>query len=82
MNEYTTSYRGFNIIKLKNFDMNLVKASGYSFFMGTIHYLKLANANMIETPIVFNDRVYGVSKIPKIEIFRTFFNLIKYSLKK
>ena len=82
LNEYTTSYRGFNIIKLKNFDMNLVKASGYSFFMGTIHYLKLANANMIETPIVFNDRVYGVSKIPKIEIFRTFFNLIKYSLKK
>lgn len=82
LNEHTTSYRGFNLVNLKNFNLNLVNASGYSFFMGTINALKLINASMIETPIIFNDRIYGVSKIPKIEIFRTFFNLIKYSLKK
>jgi|TARA_B110000971_G_C20021734_1_gene506679 dolichol-phosphate mannosyltransferase len=78
LNEHTTSYRGFNLIKLKNFDLDKVNAAGYSFFMGTIHALKLSGHTMIETPIVFNDRLYGVSKIPKIEIFRTFINLLKF----
>ena len=82
LHEHTTSYRGFNLNKLKSFDLNLVKASGYSFFMGTIHSLKLNNARMYEIPIIFSDRIYGESKIPKIEIFRTLFNLIKFSLRK
>ena len=35
-NEFTTSYRGFNISKLKDFHLNKVKNKGYSFFMGTL----------------------------------------------
>ena len=82
LNEHTTSYRGFNINNLKNFNLSKVKAGGYSFFMETIYRLKLDNFSMIEIPIIFNDRIHGQSKIPKIEIFRTLFNLIKISLKK
>jgi dolichol-phosphate mannosyltransferase len=82
LNEHTTSYRGFNINELKNFNLDKVKAGGYSFFMETIYKLKLDNFSMVEIPIIFNDRIYGQSKIPKIEIFRTLFNLIKISLKK
>jgi hypothetical protein len=82
LNEHTTSYRGFNINKLKNFNLGKVKAGGYSFFMETIYRLKLGNFSMVEMPIIFNDRIYGQSKIPKIEIFRTLFNLIKILLKK
>ena len=33
-NEFTTSYRGFNLSKLKNFDFNMINSKGYSFFMG------------------------------------------------
>ena len=80
LNEHTTSYRGFNVVKLKSFSLNLVKSSGYSFFMGTIHLLKSNNVSMCEIPIIFNDRVHGISKIPKIEIFRTIFNLLKFIL--
>ena len=80
LNEHTTSYRGFNLVKLKSFSLNLVKSSGYSFFMGTIHLLKLKNVSMCEIPIIFNDRIHGISKIPKIEIFRTIFNLLKFIL--
>jgi len=80
LNEHTTSYRGFNLVKLKSFSLNLVKSSGYSFFMGTIHILKLNNVSMCEIPIIFNDRIHGISKIPKIEIFRTIFNLLKFIL--
>ena len=82
LNEYTSSYRGFNLNKLKDFSLNKIKAGGYSFFMGTIYKLKLDNIKMIEIPIIFNDRHHGKSKIPKIEIFRTLFNLIKILLKK
>jgi len=82
LDEHTTSYRGFDLIKLRNFDLNKVNVSGYSFFMGTIHALRLNGYNMIEIPIIFSDRVYGESKIPKIEIFRTLFNLLKFCFKK
>ena len=68
--------------EVSGFSLNKIKAGGYSFFMGTIYKLKLDNINMIEIPIIFNDRHHGKSKIPKIEIFRTLFNLIKILLKK
>jgi dolichol-phosphate mannosyltransferase len=82
LNEHTTSYRGFNLKRIKNFDLNKIKAAGYSFFMGTIYKLKLDNVSMTEIPIIFNDRIYGQSKIPKIEILRTLYNLIKILFKK
>ena len=48
--------------------------------MGTIHILKSKNVSICEIPIIFDDRIHGVSKIPKIEIFRTIFNLLKFTL--
>ena len=80
--EFTTSYRGFNIKKLQNFHLNNVKEAGYSFFMGTIFELKKQNFNIKEIPITFADREQGISKIPKLEIFRTIKNLFNYVLKK
>ena len=74
-NEFTTSYRGFDIKNLKNFDLNNVKTKGYSFFMGTLFELERNNIEIKEIPITFNDRKKGVSKIPKVEIFRTLKNL-------
>ena len=35
-NEFTTSYRGFNLSKLKDFNLNMINSKGYSFFMETI----------------------------------------------
>ena len=74
-NEFTTSYRGFDIKNLKNFNLMNVKTKGYSFFMGTLFELEKNNIQIKEIPITFYDRKKGVSKIPKIEIFRTLKNL-------
>ena len=82
MNEFTTSYRGFNLIKLKDFDLNFVKGKGYSFFMETVVIINRMGFRCSEFPIQFEDRKYGKSKIPKIEIFRTFKNLILLYFKK
>jgi dolichol-phosphate mannosyltransferase len=79
--EFTTSYRGFNIKKLKSFNLDLVKTKGYSFFMGTINEIAKAKYEIKEIPIIFKDRAEGYSKIPKLEIFRTLKNLFILSAK-
>ena len=74
-NEFTTSFRGFDVKNLKNFNLINVETKGYSFFMGRLFELEKNNIEIKEIPITFNDRKKGVSKIPKIEIFRTLKNL-------
>ena len=81
-NEFTTSYRGFNLLKLKNFHLNQVNNKGYSFFMGTLFEIDRLGFKIKEIPIIFKDRQKGLSKIPKIEIFRTMKNLFILFLKK
>ena len=80
-NEFTTSYRGFNLIKLKNFSLKKIKSKGYSFFMETVYLINKKNFKITEIPITFESRTYGKSKIPKIEILRTFFNVIRLKSK-
>ena len=81
-NEFTTSYRGFNLKKLKNFHLNDVKETGYSFFMGTLFELEKKKFYIKEIPITFADREQGTSKIPRLEIFRTIKNLLNVLLVK
>ena len=73
-NEFTTSYRGFNLKKLGSFNLNTINASGYSFFMETIFEISKRNLKIREIPITFKDRSLGNSKLPKIEVFRTLGN--------
>ena len=79
--EFTTSFRGFNIKKLNNFHLNQVCTNGYSFFMGTIYEIFNRKFSTKEIPITFKDRTKGYSKIPRIEIIRTLFNLLRLKLK-
>ena len=80
LDEFTTSYRGFNLKTLKNFDMNEVSLEGYSFFLGTINLLYKTNNKMTQIPITFKDRKKGKSKIPRLEIIRTLKNLLLIKL--
>lgn len=75
-NEFTTSYRGFNLKKLNDFHLNLIKTKGYSFFMGTIYEIFKKGFKVKEIPITFKDRSKGYSKIPRIEILRTLKNVL------
>ena len=80
--EFTTSFRGFDVKNLKNFNLMNVKTKGYSFFMGTLFELEKDNIGIKEIPITFYDRKKGISKIPKVEIFRTLKNLFFLTLNK
>ena len=76
-NEFTTSYRGFRIDKMTNINFLKIKSKGYSFFMETLFLQNKNRINITEIPIIFKDRNYGESNIPKMEIFRTLFNLFR-----
>ena len=80
--EFTTSYRGFNLIKLNNFNLDIINSKGYSFFMETIYRINQNRYIIKETPIIFKNRIKGKSKIPKIEIFRTLKNVFLLHFKK
>ena len=80
-NEFTSSYRGFNLKKLKDFNFKNVSAKGYSFFMETIFQIHNKGISINQIPIYFANRKQGKSKIPKIELFRTLFNIMKLKLK-
>ena len=80
--EFTSSFRGFALNKLNNFDINDVKTKGYSFFMATIHLISKLGYKINQIPLQFKDREEGVSKIPKIEIFRTLKNLLLLKINK
>jgi len=79
--EFTTSYRGFRIEKMPKIDFSKIKSKGYSFFMETIFLLNKSKIHITEIPIHFKDRSYGDSKIAKIEIFRTLYNLFRLKYK-
>jgi len=81
-NEFTTSYRGFNIKKLNDFHLNLINSKGYSFFMATIVEIFRRKFKIKEIPIIFKDREKGYSKIPKAEILRTLKNVLILRTKK
>ena len=77
LSEFTTSYRCFNLRKLKGFNLKEINFKGYSFFMGSIILIYRKGYSIKEIPIKFNERKKGKSKIPKIELIRTLINLFK-----
>ena len=76
-NEYTSSYRGFNLKRFKNFDFQNISSKGYSFFMEMIYRIHKEEILIREIPIYLKDRIIGQSKIPRLELPRTFINLFK-----
>ena len=76
-NEFTSSYRGFNLKRFKSFNLDNVSSKGYSFFMETIYLIHKEGILIKEIPIYFKNRIKGQSKLPIIELFRTFMNLFK-----
>ena len=50
--------------------------------MGTLFEIDKLGYEIKEIPIIFKDRQKGLSKIPRIEIFRTLINLLILFFKK
>lgn len=63
LKDMTGGYNCINVQYLKLIDLDSVSSSGYAFIMELKYALYKAGATIIETPIVFENRLGGESKI-------------------
>jgi dolichol-phosphate mannosyltransferase len=61
------SYRCYRVSKLAQIDFDRVRSRGYSFMEEILFWCRLAGCRMGETPILFENRRAGQSKINKAE---------------
>ena len=57
------SYRCYRVCKLRELDLDRVRARGYAFQEEILYRCRRIGCRFSETPIVFEDRRYGTSKI-------------------
>ena len=57
------SYRCYRISRLRQLDLNRIRARGYAFQEEILYRCRRAGCRFAETPIVFEDRRFGTSKI-------------------
>ena len=81
LNEITTYFRVYNVKLLKKLPFDELNAQGYSLGVKLVWLMKKLNAKLIEIPIHFKDRNKGKSKIPKLQILISFFDLISIKFK-
>lgn len=59
----TAGYRAYRAETLRAIDPGATKATGYGFQLELAHRAHMQGANITEVPIIFNDRIRGVSKM-------------------
>lgn len=77
LHECTTAYRGYKISLLQKLHPERLKSNGYSFFVESLFYVVQLTPKVKEFPILFEDRLFGKSKINKMEIFKSVLMLFK-----
>jgi dolichol-phosphate mannosyltransferase len=80
--EYTTSLRAARLDRVPEGLVECIESDGYSFFMASACEISRAGLRVCEIPIHFRDRHEGHSKIPKSQIFRGAFNLLRLATKR
>lgn len=64
------SFRCYRVSKLALIDFNRVKSRGYSFMEEILFWCQVVGCRIGETPITFEARRAGMSKINKVEVVR------------
>ena len=72
----TSGYRCYRREVLESVDIDGVRASGYSFLEEMVWRVHHGGFRIGEIPIVFEDRLRGVSKINRSEIFRAVWHVL------
>lgn len=73
----TGCYRAYRADLLKKIDRTSIKSSGYSFVEEVLELCYRVNATMGETPIIFEDRRAGSSKISRKEVYKAVLTLFR-----
>jgi 2-polyprenyl-3-methyl-5-hydroxy-6-metoxy-1,4-benzoquinol methylase len=82
LHELTTYFRVFDVDTLRKLPLRYVAASGYSYGVELVYHLRKAGVELREVPIHFVDRTRGASKIPRLQIIRSAFDLFILGLRR
>ncbi len=80
LTEYTTSLRAARLDRVPPDLIETIDDDGYSFFLMAAASFVRHGLNVREIPIHFHCRAAGVSKIPKLQIFRGAYTLLRLAL--
>jgi dolichol-phosphate mannosyltransferase len=75
--DLTSGYRLYRRSALEWIRTEEVKSTGYSFLAEVLYRAHLAGARIAEYPIIFHDRILGVSKLHRREIYLGALNLLR-----
>lgn len=82
LRELTTYFRVFDVGTLRKLPLRYVAASGYSYGVELVYHLRKGGVELREVPIHFVDRTRGASKIPRLQIIRSVFDLFVLGLRR
>ncbi|MEW4569374.1 polyprenol monophosphomannose synthase [Tautonia sp. JC769] len=74
------SYRCYRVSKLAEMDLDRVRSRGYSFMEEILYWCRLVGCTVGETPIIFEDRRAGKSKINTLEVLRALDVILRLGL--
>jgi dolichol-phosphate mannosyltransferase len=77
----TSGYICYKKSVLESMDLDNIKFTGYAFQIEMKYKSYLKNFKIIEVPIIFSDRVYGVSKLNGSIISEAIFGVIAMRIK-
>jgi dolichol-phosphate mannosyltransferase len=75
-------YRCYRVARLKQARLDLVRSRGYSFQQEVLYRCLQAGASVGETPIVFENRKHGKSKVSMKESLRSLGMLVRLGVRK
>lgn len=79
-NDCTAGFRCYRREVLESIDLDTIFSNGYSFLIEMIYRVQRGRRRIGETPIVFEDRRFGASKISKQEVFRALYTVLRLRL--
>lgn len=75
--DITSGYRLYRRTALEWIRTDEIRSTGYSFLAEVLYRAHLASARIAEYPIIFHDRIHGVSKLHRREIYLGALNLLR-----
>ncbi|MCP4645876.1 MAG: polyprenol monophosphomannose synthase [bacterium] len=77
VHDVTGAYRAYRRDVLERMELDTLRSEGYAFVVEILYRAHKNGATVGETPIIFEDRQRGASKISKSEIWRGITNLFR-----
>jgi dolichol-phosphate mannosyltransferase len=78
----TSGYRCYTRDLLQHIDLDEVVSQGYSFQIEMVYRTRRLGYRVVETPIRFEDRVAGASKVSRGEVRRALWTVLRLSLRR